>query len=787
MGVKGDRDLNFVLPNRINFDKCSKMFTGHDLFLNMPASPCIDDIDGDGVEDSLDQCNDSEYWTDIPVDQNGCQNQQPSTPKPVGPTAAPTSTPVGSPTAAPIGAPVASPVSTPTTSTTIDIIGECSATNKCGLCQGDCDNDSQCEPGLVCAQRGGVERIPGCNGEGGNTDVSGKDVGIKPQNVAQNVINYIGECGSQGYLCGHCEGDCDRNENCESGLVCVGRGGFEAVSGCIGEGGATDVYAKDICVDLSVPPVGSPVSAPVTSPPTALPVTTSPTANPTASPTESPTKAPVKAPIETPTASPTLPPTIIPTATRSPTQVNTSIPNILYEAEDPNNLLSSDSVVTSSVSGFTGTGFVNMGDVDSFVEFSNVDFGGGGLCKLNFHYAVKKSTNSGGSPRPCAVTIDSVNFGTATFYYTGTEWDDWGFEMMIMNCPAGVKNVRLTALTENQAPNLDNMEVSPLGLSNADHYEAEDPTNIQSGMTFSSNVAGFTGTGYLTGPKDSFLEFTNVNFHSGGTCILRFHHSVKPSSGAPRPCSLDIDGVYAGKLDFKATGPKWFNWGDDYFAFNCPVGVANVRVTATSSNGSPLIDNMILYVTSIPTSLAPSSTPTSAQTSSKPSVVPSMVPSASPSAVPSLVPIAIPSLIPSDSPLVVPSLVPSAVPSMEPSESPICRIDGLPDTVYSFYVKQVAACFRLQLYPGGFLEADFTDATCLKNAVDFNPMREFSVYDKVNDTNDVVLYKEGTEGYSGTFVFEESSSVTKTKAALMGFNGVTKVFAVKLLIPSCTV
>jgi len=144
-------------------------------------------------------------------------------------------------------------------------------------------------------------------------------------------------------------------------------------------------------------------------------------------------------------------------------------------------------------------------------------------------------------------------------------------------------------------------------------------------------------------------------------------------------------------------------------------------------------------------------------------------------------------MVPSASPSVVPSLVPSVVPSMEPSESPICRIDEVANTVYYFFVKQVAACFRLQLYPGGLLEADFTDATCLKDADAFSPMREFSVYDKVNDANDMVLYKEGDQGYSGTFVFEESSSVNKTEAALMGFDGVTKVFAVKLLIPSCTV
>lgn len=32
---------------------------------------------------------------------------------------------------------------------------------KCGLCQGDCDSDSQCAPGLKCYQRDEYEHVPG--------------------------------------------------------------------------------------------------------------------------------------------------------------------------------------------------------------------------------------------------------------------------------------------------------------------------------------------------------------------------------------------------------------------------------------------------------------------------------------------------------------------------------------------------------------------------------------------------------------------------------------------------
>lgn len=41
-------------------------------------------------------------------------------------------------------------------------------TNKLGPCQGDCDNDSDCMPGLACFKRKTQDsrKVPGCEGEG---------------------------------------------------------------------------------------------------------------------------------------------------------------------------------------------------------------------------------------------------------------------------------------------------------------------------------------------------------------------------------------------------------------------------------------------------------------------------------------------------------------------------------------------------------------------------------------------------------------------------------------------
>ena len=40
----------------------------------------------------------------------------------------------------------------------------CSDDNRCGLCMGDCDRDSDCQNGLLCMQRDENEPVPGCNG-----------------------------------------------------------------------------------------------------------------------------------------------------------------------------------------------------------------------------------------------------------------------------------------------------------------------------------------------------------------------------------------------------------------------------------------------------------------------------------------------------------------------------------------------------------------------------------------------------------------------------------------------
>lgn len=49
---------------------------------------------------------------------------------------------------------------------------------KCSMCQGDCDSDADCEDGLICFQRRGLEEVPGCLGAGSIVDSSSTDICI---------------------------------------------------------------------------------------------------------------------------------------------------------------------------------------------------------------------------------------------------------------------------------------------------------------------------------------------------------------------------------------------------------------------------------------------------------------------------------------------------------------------------------------------------------------------------------------------------------------------------------
>jgi len=102
----------------------------------------------------------------------------------------------------------------------------CTSTNKCGVGEGDCDSDSDCQSGLVCG-------VDNCSGSGfDSTD----DCCYRPCTGGDSCCTSTNKCGVG-------EGDCDSDSDCWPGLVC-------GVDNCSGPGfDSTDdcCYRADPC------------------------------------------------------------------------------------------------------------------------------------------------------------------------------------------------------------------------------------------------------------------------------------------------------------------------------------------------------------------------------------------------------------------------------------------------------------------------------------------------------------------------------------------------------------
>jgi len=94
------------------------------------------------------------------------------------------------------------------------------------ICEGNCESDDHCAEGLICFQRDGYDPVHGCLGKG-EYDLDYcvlpplKDLGVDPKEF---------------YPMNVCEGDCDKDDQCEEGLVCTVRNGTDTVRGCSGKG-----------------------------------------------------------------------------------------------------------------------------------------------------------------------------------------------------------------------------------------------------------------------------------------------------------------------------------------------------------------------------------------------------------------------------------------------------------------------------------------------------------------------------------------------------------------------
>lgn len=193
-----------------------------------------------------------------------------------------------------------------------DIEGGCSANNICGACSGDCSTDADCIGNLKCfltpkdpdsgpsfdffdffghdhydkydhdedKDRDGdkdkdedededkyerfefdsyefshdeddnddrVERAPGCKA-GGEGDIDENNYCYDPQWSLPELV-YFGDEGCFDGNCGECQGDCDKDSDCEGRLKCFDRNRTNIVVPGCKQGGGGDIQDYDYCYD----------------------------------------------------------------------------------------------------------------------------------------------------------------------------------------------------------------------------------------------------------------------------------------------------------------------------------------------------------------------------------------------------------------------------------------------------------------------------------------------------------------------------------------------------------
>mmetsp|Transcript_28329 Transcript_28329/g.59197 ORF Transcript_28329/g.59197 Transcript_28329/m.59197 type:complete len:534 (-) Transcript_28329:220-1821(-) len=160
-------------------------------------------------------------------------------------TSAPTSKATSMPSLEPSSTkPTTSPTSKPTTVPRLEIISSCSADEPCGMCKGQCQDDTQCQTGLQCFRRIYLEYIPGCIGPGNQGQNYCYDPFAEGSGSEILLSTEDANCDDK-RRCEKCFGDCNSDDECEKGLYCYRRAGFELVPGCAGQG----VQGRDYCFD----------------------------------------------------------------------------------------------------------------------------------------------------------------------------------------------------------------------------------------------------------------------------------------------------------------------------------------------------------------------------------------------------------------------------------------------------------------------------------------------------------------------------------------------------------
>ncbi|MEV4354184.1 cellulase family glycosylhydrolase [Nonomuraea sp. NPDC049625] len=146
------------------------------------------------------------------------------------------------------------------------------------------------------------------------------------------------------------------------------------------------------------------------------------------------------------------------------------------------------------------------------------------------------------------------------------------------------RSVRLAAIAAIVAASL---QAAPAQAATT--YEAENAT-VSQGVV-ESNHAGYSGTGFVNYDNitGSYVEFA-VDAATAGPATLTLRYANGTSVN--RPMAIAVNGT-ATTRDFPGTG-AWTTWQEATVTTTLNAGTNTVRATATTANGGPNLDRLVL-------------------------------------------------------------------------------------------------------------------------------------------------------------------------------------------------
>jgi uncharacterized protein YjdB len=230
----------------------------------------------------------------------------------------------------------------------------------------------------------------------------------------------------------------------------------------------------------------------------------------------------------------------------------------VYQAEDRTSQYGT--VIASSHSGYTGSGYVDYGGNGTWIEWNNVSASSAGTVNLVFRYA------NGSTGRPCEVRVNGNAIGNLNLATTGG-WATWGTETISANLNAGNNTIRVIAGTAG-GPNVDKMEftggtttvpvssvtVSPSTVSvnvgaTTQLSASVSPSNATNKtVSWSSNntsVATVSATGLVSGiaAGSATITVTTQDGSKTATCAVTVNSTTVPVSSVtvtPSTASLNV-------------------------------------------------------------------------------------------------------------------------------------------------------------------------------------------------------------------------------------------------------